>query len=164
MRSGYAIFLFMAGKKQRKRDTRIFKFRPLYVVLAFLLAFFVMAGVYLSQQTKLSSIQEQKDELQKELDSLTVEEERLERMLEYMQTTEYLLQYAREKLGYVFPDDIRFYEDPSLAITPTPSPTPYVYQGGPAPEVIMPESVFATKAPETPTPVPVPQETPILIG
>ena len=157
----------MAGKKGRKRDTRIFKFRPLYVVLAFLLAFFVMAGVYLSQQTKLSSIQEQKDELQKELDSLTVEEERLERMLEYMQTTEYLLQYAREKLGYVFPDDIRFYEDPSLAITPTPSPTPQVYTGGgQAPEVIMPESIFVTQPPLTPqpTPQPEPEETPILIS
>ena len=155
----------MAGKKEKKRDFRIFRFRPLYVVLAFLLAFFVMAGVYLSQQTKLSSIQEQKEELQKELDALTVEEERLERMLEYMQTTEYLLQYAREKLGYVFPDDVRFYEDPSLAITPTPSPTPQVYTGGgPAPEVIMPESVFATKPPVTPTPEAEPTETPILIS
>ena len=125
-----------------------------------------MAGVYLSQQTKMSSIQQQKEELQKNLNALTVEEERLERMLEYMQTTEYLLQYAREKLGYVFPDDIRFYEDPTLAITPTPSPTTQVYTGGPAPEVIMPESVFVTQPPAaTPQPqnTPVPQETPILI-
>ena len=156
----------MAGSRKKEKNTRIFQFRPIYVVLAFLLAFFVMAGVYLSQQTKMSSIQQQKEELQRELNALTVEEERLERMLEYMQTTEYLLQYAREKLGYVFPDDIRFYEDPALAITPTPSPTPQVYTGGPAPEVIMPESVFVTQPPAaTPQPqnTPVPQETPILI-
>ena len=41
------------------------------------------------------------------------EGERLERMLEYMQTDEYLLQYAREKLGYVFPGDIKFYDEGS---------------------------------------------------
>jgi hypothetical protein len=28
-----------------------------------------------------------------------------------MQTTDYLIQYAREKLGYVFSDDWKFYED-----------------------------------------------------
>ena len=79
--------------------------------MAFILAFFILGGVYLSQQTKLKSISEQKTELQSELDALSIEEERLERTLEYMQTDEYKLQYAREKLGYVFPDDIKFYED-----------------------------------------------------
>ena len=69
-----------------------------------------MSGIYLSQQTKLTSIAEETAALQQQLDALKVEEERLERMLEYMQTEEYLLQYAREKLGYVFPNDIKFYE------------------------------------------------------
>ena len=32
-------------------------------------------------------------------------------MLEYMQTNDYLLQYAREKLGYVYPNDLKFYEN-----------------------------------------------------
>ena len=69
-----------------------------------------MSGIYLSQQTKLTAITEETAALQQQLDALKVEEERLERMLEYMQTDEYLLQYAREKLGYVFPNDIKFYE------------------------------------------------------
>lgn len=79
--------------------------------MAFILAFFVLGGVFLSQQTKLKSIQNDKLALQADLDALSVEEERLERMLEYMQTDEYKLQYAREKLGYVFPDDVKFYDE-----------------------------------------------------
>lgn len=87
------------------------KLRARYVILAFLLAFCIMGGIYLSQQTTLTTIAEDTEKLESELDALEVEEERLERMLEYMQTDEYLLQYAREKLGYVFPDDIKFYDE-----------------------------------------------------
>ena len=86
------------------------RIRPRYILLLFLLAFFVLGGVYLSQQTTLASIAEEKATLQEELDGLKVTQERLERMLEYMQTDEYLMQYAREKLGYVFSDDIKFYD------------------------------------------------------
>jgi cell division protein FtsB len=106
-----------------------FFIRPRYIILFFILTFFVLGGVYLSQQTKLQSIAEEKVTLQTELDSLKVEEERLERMLEYMQTTDYLIQYAREKLGYVFPDDWKFYDPneeaevtPKMVETPTPLP------------------------------------------
>ncbi len=113
-----------------------FRIRPRYIILFFILTIFVLGGVYLSQRTKLSSIAEKKIELQTELDAKKVEQERLERMLEYMQTTDYMIQYAREKLGYVFEDDWKFYDDsnevkvtPKLAETPTPvpaltSPTP----------------------------------------
>lgn len=87
-----------------------FKLKARYVILAFLLAFCILGGIYLSQQTKMTTIAEDTAALQAQLDALRVEEERLERMLEYMQTDDYLLQYAREKLGYVFSDDIKFYE------------------------------------------------------
>ena len=87
-----------------------FRFRFRYIVLFLLFCLCITGGIYLSQQTKLESIEAEKAELQNELDSLKVEQERLERMLEYMNTDDYLLQYAREKLGFVFPNDIKFYE------------------------------------------------------
>ncbi len=106
-----------------------FRIRPRYIILFFILTIFVLGGVYLSQRTKLSSIAEEKVKLQTNLDAKKVEQERLERMLEYMQTTDYKIQYAREKLGYVFEDDWKFYDDsqdakvtPKLAETPTPLP------------------------------------------
>jgi cell division protein FtsB len=121
------------------------RIRPRYLILFFILTFFVLGGVYLSQRTKLTSIADQKVELQTQLDAFKVEEERLERMLEYMQTTDYMIQYAREKLGYVFEDDWKFYDDtanakvtPKLAETPTPLPVL-----------------------TTPTPVPTPAPTPM---
>lgn len=129
----------MAKKPVQKGGLTI---RPRYILLFFLLLFFVLGGVYLSQQTKLTSIAEEKSVLQTQLDGLTVEKERLERMLEYMQTNEYLLQYAREKLGYVYKDDLKFYDE-------TTSGT-----GGAA------SAAEATPAPEaaTPTPFGMPEE------
>jgi cell division protein FtsB len=121
--------------EQTKRTERIerirsgLRIRPRYLILFFILTFFVLGGVYLSQQTKLTSIADEKVQLQAKLDARKVEEERLERMLEYMRTTDYMIQYAREKLGYVFEDDFKFYDDtqqvkvtPKMAETPTPVP------------------------------------------
>lgn len=133
-----AIIQHMANK-QFDRPKSGMRIRPRYIILFFILTFFVLGGVFLSQQTKLRSIAEEKVALQSDLDSHKVEQERLERMLEYMQTTEYLVQYAREKLGYVFPDDWKFYDTttetekntaqnagdlPVGTATPSPSPTP----------------------------------------
>ena len=56
------------------------RIRPRYIIMAFVLAFFILGGVYLSQQTKLRSIKESAAGLQSELDALNVEEERLERV------------------------------------------------------------------------------------
>lgn len=95
----------MAKKKKKKNKGRI---KAVYVIMGFLFAFCIVGGIFLSQQTRLKTIAEEKVRLQTELDAIKVEEERLTRMLEYMQTNDYLLQYAREKLGYVYPDDYKF--------------------------------------------------------
>lgn len=62
------------------------------------------------QDRKLDELIAQKQQLEDRLDELSREKERLESKLEYTNSLEGLLQYARENLGYVFPDDIR-YED-----------------------------------------------------
>ena len=79
-----------------------------YVILGFLLIACILGGVYLSQETRIKTIANEKNTLQSELDALKVEEERLQRTLEYMSTNDYLLQYAREKLGYVYSNDLKF--------------------------------------------------------
>ena len=94
----------MAKKKKK------FRLRAGYVILAFLLLVCILGGVYLSQETRIETIAAEKATLQSELDKLKVEEERLERTLEYMGTNDYLIQYAREKLGYVYSNDIKFVE------------------------------------------------------
>ena len=97
-------------KLRKKRRSISFRLRPVHLFLIFILLLFILGGVYLSQQTTMSSSEDEKEEKQSILDGLKVDEERLERMLEYMQTDQYMMQYAREKLGYVFDDDIKFYD------------------------------------------------------
>ena len=122
------MILNMPNRPTEPKKSGVF-IRPRYIILFFILVFFVLGGVFLSQQTKLASIAEEKQTLQTQLDQKKVDEERLERMLEYMQTTDYKIQYAREKLGYEFQDDWKFFDEnaeasvtPKLAETPTPLP------------------------------------------
>jgi len=73
------------------------------------------AAVMLSQQDKLNQLRQEQAALTEEYDGLMVETERLRRMLDYVNTEQYMLQYAREKLGYVMPEDIRFYKNETPA-------------------------------------------------
>lgn len=61
-----------------------------------------------SQDEKLKEIAAEKAELEQQYLALQNEEQRLEFMIEYAGTKEYLLQYAREKLGFVSPEDYKF--------------------------------------------------------
>ncbi len=64
--------------------------------------------VFLSQQSKLDAIYQEQAALSSEKAALEMEKERIEYMIEYAQSEEYILQYAREKLGFVRPDDVKF--------------------------------------------------------
>jgi cell division protein FtsB len=81
---------------------------------AFLIAFLVLAallvGVFLkqrAQQRTLAELNEQRRELVEQVERLTREQERLQSDLEFAKSLEGLLQYARDNLGYLGPDDIR---------------------------------------------------------
>ena len=65
-------------------------------------------AIFVSQEQKLNEIAEQEAARQAEYEALQNEEQRLQYMIEYAKSEEYLLQYAREKLGFVLPDDIKF--------------------------------------------------------
>lgn len=64
--------------------------------------------VFVSQERKLESIRREQEALSNDYAALQVEKQRIEYMIEYAQSEEYLLQYAREKLGYIKPGDIKF--------------------------------------------------------
>ncbi len=74
------------------------------VVLAFIGMLFFMLR---EQDRKLSELENRRQELEQQLDELAREKERLEGKLEYTNSIEGLIQYARDNLGYVFPDDVR---------------------------------------------------------
>ena len=91
-----------------KKKKRIRPKRGFLIALACVAGAVVIFCVFCSQESKLKSIYAQQEELQGEIDALGSEEERMEYMIEYAKSEEYLLQYAREKLGYIKPDEIKF--------------------------------------------------------
>ncbi|MEL7609940.1 MAG: septum formation initiator family protein [Bacillota bacterium] len=83
--------------------------RRRFLVYAFVLAFGLLGAVYISQESKLNGILSEQETLRQQSLALTNEADRIERMIEYAKTKDYALQYAREKIGYMLPGDIRFH-------------------------------------------------------
>jgi len=87
------------------------KLRPQHILLCCLVVLAALAVVYFSQSAKLSEIEKEQQALQSQYESMLLEEQRLNGMLSFVHTDDYLMQYAREKLGYVGPRDYKFYRD-----------------------------------------------------
>ena len=92
----------MAKRVRKRNKKRMRAFAVGFVALAF-----IIAAVLISQQKKLDAIAEEQAQLQV-IAAQNEEKARLEYMIEYSGSESYLIQYAREKLGYVRPDEIKF--------------------------------------------------------
>lgn len=87
---------------------RKLKATPRFIMLLTLICLIFSGAVILSQQAKLNEIAAKQAALDEQYAALQAEEQRLEYMIEYAKSDEYRVQYAREKLGLVLPDDIKF--------------------------------------------------------
>ena len=87
---------------------RKLKATPRFIMLLTLICLIFAGAVILSQQVKLNEIAAKQAALDEQYAALQAEEQRLEYMIEYAKSDEYRVQYAREKLGLVLPDDIKF--------------------------------------------------------
>ena len=87
---------------------RKLKATPRFIMLLTLICLIFAGAVILSQQAKLNEIAAKQAALDEQYAALQAEEQRLEYMIEYAKSDEYRVQYAREKLGLVLPDDIKF--------------------------------------------------------
>lgn len=84
------------------------KTTPKFFFLLTLICIAAACFVYVSQEQKLQDIKSETEALQEEYDGLLSEKQRIEYMIEYAQSDTYRIQYAREKLGYVGENDIKF--------------------------------------------------------
>ncbi|MBQ3131990.1 MAG: septum formation initiator family protein [Clostridia bacterium] len=91
------------AKKHRKKNKRA---RAASVVG--FIAVLIIAVVLYSQEVKLRAIYAEQAQLEEVIAGQQEEMDRLEYMIEYTGSESYLIQYAREKLGYVRPDEIKF--------------------------------------------------------
>lgn len=87
---------------------RRLKATPRFIMLLTLLCVIFAGIVFLSQNSKFAEIAQKQSELDAQYAALQAEEQRLEYMIEYAKSAEYRVQYARERLGLVLPDDIKF--------------------------------------------------------
>lgn len=84
--------------------------KTIAIVLAVLLALGFFAFIFTqlrAQRAKLNQLNTERARLEDRIDELTREQERLQSDLEFAKSLEGLLQYARDNLGYIGPDDIR---------------------------------------------------------
>lgn len=81
---------------------------PKFFVLLMLVCLVAAGFVFVSQEQKRIEIDKETATLQKEYDELLSEKQRIEYMIEYAQSDTYRIQYAREKLGYVGENDVKF--------------------------------------------------------
>ncbi len=88
-----------------KRQVKV-RFR--FAALLLLAGACAIGAVFWSQEQKLAEIRAEQLELQTKYDALKNEKQRTELMIEYAHSPEYLLEYAREKLGFVGKNEIQF--------------------------------------------------------
>lgn len=84
------------------------KTTPRFFVMLTIVCIVAACAVYFSQEQKFQEIRTQTAALEEEYQALANEKQRVEYMIEYAQSEAYRIQYAREKLGYVHPGDIKF--------------------------------------------------------
>ena len=77
----------------------------------------VMLSVIPAQRAMRRELDAEKQRLTEQLNNLLLQYEGKEEMLEYMYSTEFLLRYARENLGYMLEGDIRVDVDDPNAVT-----------------------------------------------
>ncbi len=95
----------MQSIRMRKKRFLIFAL-AVTVVLAAATCFVAVNAV--RQMNKLGEINSEYDALEQRYNEMLRDEQRLEFMIEYSGSKEYLEQQARERFGYVLPDDIIF--------------------------------------------------------
>jgi len=93
----------MAGSTHKRRRPK-----KRFFLLVFLVLCVICAAAFLKQKGELDRIAKEKAEVQAALDAARLEKAELTYILSCSQTAEYIQMIAREKLGWVTPEEIRY--------------------------------------------------------
>ena len=89
--------------KQRKIKTRFF-------VIVFLVCFVYAGVVFIVQQNKMGEQKEALQDIKSQIQEVQDQQSKLEAKIDNTQTQEYVERTAREKLGWIKEDEIKFVE------------------------------------------------------
>ncbi len=99
----------MLGKRLRCMTTQTHKkTTPKFFLMLTLVCVITACAVFITQEQKTLEIEQEVAALEEEYAYLQSEKQRIEYMIEYAQSDAYRIQYAREKLGYVQENDVKF--------------------------------------------------------
>lgn len=110
------------GSKKRRRKRTFLRTFLMLAGMAGVLALVLSITIPIarSHQQKMNEINAEKEKKLEELQDLELKYKALQGMVNYTDSEEYLLRYAREYLGYMLPGDIRLDVDNPAAPLPTP--------------------------------------------
>lgn len=95
----------MRKNKQKKKR------RNSFIILAACLVFVCyFTFTIVDQQSNIKAASQEKEQLQNQLNEQLLENEELSRLIEEGEEADYMERIAREKLGYVMPDERVFYD------------------------------------------------------
>ena len=87
---------------------RKFRFGRVIMLTLLLSTFSIFLVNVYKQQQRIEALTQEKQELTQTKKTLSTEKSRLDRLLEYTKTDEYIEQYARDRLGWVKPGETLF--------------------------------------------------------
>ncbi|MCL6581456.1 MAG: septum formation initiator family protein [Firmicutes bacterium] len=80
--------------------------------LAFLVIIAYLVFGFVAQEMKVMALARQVRELERQAESIRVENERLKREIEFAKSDEYIIRVAREELGLVWPNEVPYAPPP----------------------------------------------------
>jgi len=81
--------------------------------LAFLVIIAHLVFCFVAQEMKVMELARQVRELERQAESIRVENQRLEREIEFAKSDEYIIRVAREELGLVWPNEVAYAPPPA---------------------------------------------------
>lgn len=89
-----------------------YKRRRFALVILVLLPIFLYAGFVFARNLKTyNSLKDQLEKAKEELYDVTEENEQIKQEVEYTKTDDFIIQKARELLGFVRPGEVKFVDD-----------------------------------------------------
>ena len=94
----------MANTTKKKR----FRFKKKFFAIVFLVVAVYCGTMFVCQQIELKKIEDEKKQIQAQIDAQKLKLQELNYLLEYSDTSDYIEKIAREKLGWVLQGETKY--------------------------------------------------------
>lgn len=97
-------------EKSRRRVLNKRKLKRLFALIVCVYAIGMITSIIVRQESMLANQREQYESIHKQIEQVRLENEDLQRKIEFAKTDSYIERIARDQLGYVKEGEIKFVE------------------------------------------------------